>query len=139
MTYDKVNWDETTPLDAANLDQMDDGIKSIHDEANAEASQTLMARMATGTYGGNGFSTRTVSTPFTPRHVTIIAVDPSSSGGLIGWMSGDTNNVGTAVLRRDGDTRDQDSNFEIISGGFRVSGFQYMNEDGVVYHYTVFG
>ena len=67
MSYDKVNWDEATPITASRLDQMDDGIKEHVDaEENVHgvghsgfASQnfvrfTVDEKIRAGFYTGDG-------------------------------------------------------------------------------------
>ena len=54
MSYEKVDWDENTPINPANLDTMDQGIKDVEDEFHSHEGSGGMAH-ATATTMINGF------------------------------------------------------------------------------------
>ena len=154
MTYDKVNWTETTPLDAANLDQMDVGIDQAHTEIGShtedsgDSAHAHMARIVSGTYTGNGSTTRTISTPFTPALVYVSrrgdGSNAFSAAGRVGsgdvglLFFGDTNDAADTQTTR---TEGSFVRPELVSGGFRPRGIgsSGLNQSGGTYDYVAIG
>lgn len=145
MSYTKINsgdgWDESTDLSAANLAHMEEGIEEAHE---------YRARIATGTYSGDGSSERTISLPFTPSMVIVHIEGGSVSmgDGVVGWIAGGNIGIGSRpFLRHAGNSGasggnevdwDRASQWRIVSNGFQVHE-EILNRSGQTYRYTALG
>lgn len=62
MTYTKVNagagWDESTPVSAANLDHMDEGIESAHDTRVDKSGDTMTGTLVISQAGANALTSQ---------------------------------------------------------------------------------
>jgi len=66
VSYDKVNWDEATPITASRLDQMDNGIK--------EVASIVEGRIWTGSYSGTETDEQVITLPSEPIFMLVIGV-----------------------------------------------------------------
>jgi len=79
MAYVRVNWDEiTTPISAANLNVMDEGIEDVENEALKKAGGTMTGKL----YPQNN----TDYTTGQARRIILSTGDPSGGGNGDIWL-----------------------------------------------------
>lgn len=113
----------------------------LRDDGNAELiGGAQVAKVASGSYTGDGATDRTIALPFTPKKVEVVR-----SNGLYRFLSampsGTYGHQLDAGLDNIIATNSNSTRPGLTTGGFVVSGStsEMLNESGTVYDYLAFG